>query len=44
MAKALQKRTKKSDEQIKKEFPFQAKSRLVVQVHQEDRQSIRTDI
>ena len=41
MAKALQERTKKSDEQIKKEFPFQAKSRLVVQGHHP--QSIRTD-
>lgn len=43
MAKALQKRAKKTDDQIKREFPFQAKSRLVVQGHQEDRQAIRTD-
>ena len=43
MAKACQKRTKKTDAQIQKEFPFQAKSRLVVQGHQEDPQSIRTD-
>ena len=30
LAKAMQKKTGKSDAQIKKEFPFQAKSRLVV--------------
>ena len=43
LAKYLSKKTGKSDAQIKKEFPFQAKSRLVVQGCQEDPQAIRSD-
>eukprot|EP00435_Cladocopium_sp_Y103_P062847 s520_g24.t1 len=39
----MAKKTGKSEAQIKKEFPFQAKSRLVVQGHQEDPQAIRSD-
>ena len=43
MAEALSKRTGKTKEQIRKEFPFKAKSRLVVQGNQEDGNSIRSD-
>ena len=43
LAKYLSKKTGESDAQIKKEFPFQAKSRLVVQGCQEDPQAIRSD-
>lgn len=43
MATALSKRAGQSKEQIAKEFPFEAKSRLVVQGHQEDSNSIRSD-
>ena len=43
LAKAMQKKTGKSDAQIKKEFPFQAKSRLVVQGCQENPTGIRSD-
>ena len=43
MAEALSKRTGKTKEQIRKEFPFEAKSRLVVQGNQEDGNSIRSD-
>ena len=43
LAKAMQKKTGKTDAQIKKEFPFQAKSRLVVQGCQENPTGIRSD-
>ena len=46
LAAAMSKRTEKTPDQIKKEFPFEAKSRMVVQGHQEeghDGISIRTD-
>ena len=43
MAEALSKRTGKTKEQIKKEYPFEAKSRLVVQGNQEDDNTIRSD-
>eukprot|EP00435_Cladocopium_sp_Y103_P025044 s387_g6.t1 len=41
MAEALSKRTGKTKEQIKKEYPFEAKSRLVVQGNQENNNTIR---
>ena len=43
LAKALAKRTGKTTEQIKKEFPFEAKSRMVVQGCQENDHGIRSD-
>lgn len=43
MAEALSKRTGKTKQQIRKEFPFEAKSRLLVQGNQEDGNSIRSD-
>lgn len=43
MAAAMSKRTKKTKEQIQKEFPFEAKSRIVVQGHQEADAGIRSD-
>ena len=43
LASYLAKRTGKSERQIKKEFPFEAKSRLVVQGCQEDPSGIRSD-
>ena len=36
-------KTGKSREQVTKEYPFAAKSRLVVQGHQEDASDLRTD-
>ena len=43
LAKGMEKKTGKTDAQIKKEFPFQAKSRLVVQRCQENPTNIRSD-
>ncbi|CAE7726450.1 unnamed protein product, partial [Symbiodinium necroappetens] len=43
LAKALAKRTGKTADQIKKEFPFEAKSRMVVQGCQENDNGIRSD-
>ncbi|CAE7745994.1 RE1 [Symbiodinium sp. KB8] len=43
LAMYMAKRTGKTKEQIEKEFPFEAKSRLVVQGCQEDPQNIRSD-
>ena len=43
MSAALQGRTGKSQAQIQKEFPLEAKSRLVVQGHQETDTGIRSD-
>ena len=43
LALHLRTKTGKSAEQVKAEFPFSAKSRLVVQGHQEDDAGIRTD-
>lgn len=43
MAKYLSKRAGKTESQIRKEIPFQTKSRLVVQGCQEDPQAIRPD-
>ena len=43
MAEAMSRKTGKSTQQIKKEFPFEAKSRMVVQGNQEDGNTIRSD-
>ena len=43
LAAAMSKKTKKTKEQIQKEFPFEAKSRIVVQGHQEEETGIRSD-
>ena len=43
MAEFLSKKTGKSKQQIAREFPFEAKSRMVVQGNQEDPTGIRTD-
>ena len=40
---ALHQKTAKSREQVTKEYPFAAKSRLVAQGHQEDASDLRTD-
>ena len=43
IARHMAKKTGKTKEQVDKEFPFEAKSRLVVQGCQEDEQNIRSD-
>ena len=43
LAEAMKKKTGKSDAQIRKEFPFEAKSRMVVQGNQEAASEIRSD-
>lgn len=43
LAEAMKKKTGKSDAQIQKEFPFEAKSRMVVQGNQEAASEIRSD-
>ncbi len=43
LAEAMKKKTGKSDAQIHKEFPFEAKSRMVVQGNQEVASEIRSD-
>ena len=43
LAEAMKKKTGKSDAQIQREFPFEAKSRMVVQGNQEVASEIRSD-